>query len=135
MPARSAPATMWVGIRSLERSRPLQGPIRLLALQPRLRGFGVEERLRLAEDLVLPGVVGAPFVRRDHGGAGGARADEQVEPEGQDRALHIEVVRLASGVAQRKVAEDEARYGAVLDDIARAAEQNGRDAVGFQVPR
>ncbi len=74
-------------------------------------------------------------VRRDHGGAGGARADEQVEPEGQDRALHIEVVRLAGGVAQRKVAEDEARYGAVLDDIARAAEQNGRDAVGFQVPR
>src|SRR6186997_2661672 len=101
MPARSAPTTMWVGIRSLDRSRPLQGTIHLLALQPRPRGFGVEERLRLAEDLVLPGVVRAPFVGRDHGGAGGARADEQVEPERQNRTLHVQVVRLAGGVAQR----------------------------------
>src|SRR5712664_966408 len=78
----------------LDLPRRLQGTISVLVLEPLLRGFRVEERLLLAEDLVLPGVVRAPFVGRDDRGRG-RRLDEKVQPERQNLALHVEVVRPA----------------------------------------
>jgi len=41
----------------LDPPRRLERALCLLALQPLPRGLGVEERLRLGDDLVLPGVV------------------------------------------------------------------------------
>src|SRR5712691_10985540 len=77
---------------NLDFPRRLQGAIPLLVLEPLPRGVRVEERLLLAEDLVFPGVVRAPFVGRDHRGRGGRRLDEKVQPQRQDVALHVEVV-------------------------------------------
>jgi hypothetical protein len=63
-----------------------------------------------------------------HRGPRGRRLDEKIEPDGQDRTLHVDVVWPTGGVAQRKVAEDEARDAAVVDDVARASEHHGRNA-------
>src|SRR3984893_10026376 len=105
---------------SLDLSRRLPRSIPLLGLEPLPRGVGVDERLLLAEDLVLPGVVRAPFVGRDHRGGGDRRLDEKVQPQRQDLALHVEVVRPAGGITQGEIAEDETGHTAGLDDIARA---------------
>ncbi len=44
-------------------------------------------------------------------------------------------MRLACGVAEREVAEQEARHGGVFDDVFRATHNHGRNAVFFQMPR
>src|SRR5882672_682976 len=84
----------------LDLPRRLQGAVPLLVLEPLPRGVRVEERLLLTEDPVLPGVVRAPFVGRDHRGRRDRRLDEKVQPERQDPALHVEVVRLAGGTVK-----------------------------------
>mgnify|MGYP003347131234 CR=1 FL=1 len=40
---------------------------------------------------------------------------------------------MAAGVAEREIGEQEPRHAAVLDDIARRADDHRRDAVRFQV--
>ena len=47
--------------------------------------------------------------------------------------LHGDVKRLAARASQRKVHEHEPRHATVLDDIARRADDDGRNAVFFQV--
>src|SRR6185295_14221229 len=104
----------------------------LLAGQPLRRGRLVEERPLLGEALLLPRVL-VPGVRRDQ--RGGRRSGrEQIEAKAYDVALHEGIERRAARIAEREVAEDEARHAAVLDDVARAAEHDRRNAVGLEVP-
>ena len=44
-------------------------------------------------------------------------------------------MRLAGAVAERKIAEQEARHGGVLDDVLGAAHDHGGNAVRLQVAR
>lgn len=48
--------------------------------------------------------------------------------------LHSRVPRLAAGVAEREVHEQEAWHAALLDDVPGRADDDGRNAGGFQVP-
>ena len=45
------------------------------------------------------------------------------------------VVRPAGGVSQGEIAEQKAQDPAILDDIARAAQNDCGDAIRFQMPR
>ena len=52
----------------------------------------------------------------------------------QNAALRLVVKRLAAGVAEWEVTEHEPRHATLLDDVAGGADDDGRDAVRFEVP-
>ena len=64
-----------------------------------------------------------------------ARSLQQVERSANDRSLHRRVIRLAARVAEREIREHEAGNAALLDDVPRRADDDGRQAVGFKVSR
>ena len=92
--------------------------------------LGVDARVAL-----LPAVVLAPHERRLHGRPRQRCALEQIAGVAGDRALHLRVVRASAGIAQREVTEQEARDAALLDDVARRSQHDGRYAVLLQVAR
>ena len=62
-----------------------------------------------------------------------ARGLKQVEGHADDGPLHIRISRLAARVAERKVGKDKARYAALLNNIARRAEDDRGDTVRFKM--
>ncbi len=97
------------------------------------KGFGVlwlDTRV-----VVLPGSVLTPHPRRLDRRARKAGALEQVEGEAHDVALHLPVIGNAAGVAERKIAEQEARDPAFLDDVSGRTDDHGGDAILFQMSR
>jgi len=62
-----------------------------------------------------------------------ARSLQQVERNTNDRSLHHRIIRLAARVAEREVREHEAGDAALLDDIPRRADYDGRQAIRFKV--
>src|SRR5229473_3037549 len=67
---------------------------------------------------VAPGPALIPLEGGLDGGARMAGAFEEVERDLHDRSLHRGVVRLAAGIAERKVGEHETRHAALLHDVA-----------------
>jgi hypothetical protein len=63
-----------------------------------------------------------------------ARGFKKVERDANDRALHHWIIRLATGIAERKVREHETRHAALLDYVARGADDDRRNSVGLEVP-
>ena len=63
-----------------------------------------------------------------------ARGLKQVEGHADDGPLHVLISRLAARIAERKVGKDKARHPALLNDIARRAEDDRRNAVRFEMP-
>jgi hypothetical protein len=64
-----------------------------------------------------------------------SRPLQQIERQGERRFLRGGIVRLARRVAQGKVREQQARHAHVLDDVARAAQDDGGDAGSLQRTR
>lgn len=62
-----------------------------------------------------------------------ARGLKQVEGHADDGPLHILISRLAARVAERKVGKDKTRHPALLDNIARRAEDDRRNTVRFEM--
>ena len=62
-----------------------------------------------------------------------ARGLKQVEGHADDGPLHVLISRLAARIAERKVGKDKARHPALLNDIARRAEDDRRNAVRFKM--
>ena len=62
-----------------------------------------------------------------------ARSLQQVERNTKDRLLHHRIIRLAARVAEGEVREYEAGDPALLDDIPRRADYDGRQAIRFKV--
>ncbi len=62
-----------------------------------------------------------------------ARGLKQVESHADDGPLHVLISRLAARIAERKVGKDKARYPALLNNIARRAEDDRRNAVRFKM--
>src|SRR5215813_12106492 len=58
----------------------------------------------------LPGRIRAPAQRRLHRGARAGSALQKSEREFKRQRLRIDIMRLAGGVAEREVAEQEARH-------------------------
>jgi len=69
-----------------------------------------------------------------HGGARKARSLQQVERNANDRSLHQRIIRLAAWVAEGEVRENETGHPALLDDIPRRADHDGRQTIRFKVP-
>src|SRR5262244_3790910 len=90
-------------------------PVELLAALGELLGG----QLRQIEVVELPGGVRAPPERRLHGGPGGGRALEELERELERLGLRGGVEGAPGRIAERKVAEQEARHAAVLHDVLR----------------
>ena len=67
------------------------------------------------------------------GGSGRRGCFQQVQRLSDDPALHVTVKRLTARAAQWEVNEDEPRYAAMLDDVAGRSNDNGWDAVFFQM--
>ncbi len=63
------------------------------------------------------------------------RGLQQPQRQFERQRLRGDVVRLAGGIAEREIREQEARHGGVLDDVLGAAHHHGRNAVGFEMPR
>ncbi len=55
-----------------------------------------------------------------------ARSFQQVERNANDRSLHHRIIRLAARVAEGEVREHETGDPALLDDIPRRADYDGR---------
>ena len=68
-----------------------------------------------------------------YGGVCIVRGFEQMQGHAYNLMLHFYVVGLATGVAKWKVGENEARHATLFDDVAGGADDDGGDAVGFQV--
>ena len=62
-----------------------------------------------------------------------ARGLKQVEGHADDSPLHVLVVGLAARITERKVGKDKARYPALLDNIARRAEDDRWDTLCFKM--
>ena len=62
-----------------------------------------------------------------------ARSLQQLERNANDRSLHHRIIRLAARVAEGKVREHETGDRALLDDIARRAHYDGRQAIRFKL--
>lgn len=63
-----------------------------------------------------------------------ARGLKQVERHADDSPLHVRVVGLATRIAEGKVGKDKARHAALLNNIARRAEDDRWDTVRFKMP-
>src|SRR6267378_780585 len=77
----------------------------------------------------------APAQRRVHRSARPRRRFEDAQRELGREGLRWRVVRPARAVAERKIAEEEPRHAAVLDDVFRAAHHHRRDAVRLEMAR
>src|SRR6185312_16020127 len=84
-------------------------------------------------EVELPGRVVAPAQRRLHRRARARRGFEDAQRELQREGLGFGVVRLPGRVAERKVAEQEARDADIFDDILGTAHDDRRDAILFEV--
>lgn len=62
-----------------------------------------------------------------------ARSLQQVERNANDRLLHHLIIRLAARVAEGEVREHETGDPALLDDIPRRADYDGRQTIRFKV--
>ena len=85
--------------------------------------------------VVFPARVVAPALRRHARGARSGGRFEQRERARQRVALRCFVERLAGGIAERKVAEQEARHADVFDDVARAPHHDRWYAVRLEMAR
>src|SRR5262249_42033962 len=85
--------------------------------------------------VLLPLVAVAPPDRRLQRGARLGGGVEQRERELERHLLRTDVVRLSGAVPQRKIAEQEPRDAAVLDDVLCAAHHDRGDAVRLQMAR
>src|SRR6266581_4566942 len=90
--------------------------LHLVELLPPL-GDRLRRELREVEVVALPGRVRAPPERRPHGGARARRALEDPQRELERLPLRLDVERPAGRVAERKIAEQEARNTTMLDDV------------------
>jgi len=66
-------------------------------------------------------------------GAGETAMLEQVKSHADNLLLHRNVIRPAAGIAKRKIGKDKARDPTLLYNVTGGAENNGRDAVGFEM--
>ena len=62
-----------------------------------------------------------------------ARSLKEIERDTNDCSLHHRIIRLTARVAEREVREHEAGNAALLDDIPRRADYDGRNAVRLKV--
>ncbi len=85
--------------------------------------------------VALPRIGLAPAQRVLHRGARARRRLERGQRQLERGFLGSAVVRPARRVAEREVAEDQARHAAMLDDVECAAHHHGRDAVRLEVAR
>ena len=74
-----------------------------------------------------------PFKRRSHGGAWHRGGIEQRQRQPHGLSLHVGIPRVSAGVSQREVAENEAGHAAMLHDILGGADDDGGNAVGFEM--
>lgn len=107
--------------------------VALLARFPVLDLLARKERLVHSEHRVLPRLALGPDQRHGHGRTWLCCRFQQIKRLTNNAVLHIHIERLAAGTAQREVRKDEARYAAMLDDVARRANDDGGDAIFFQV--
>ena len=68
-----------------------------------------------------------------HCGARVARSLKEIERNTNDSSLHNRIIGLTARVAEGEVREHEARNAALLDDIPRRADYDGRNAVRLKV--
>jgi hypothetical protein len=106
----------------------------LVELGPAPRQF-FRAHLRDVVVVELPGGILAPAQRRLHRGARAGSRLQQTERQFKRQRLRGHIMRLAGGVAQREVREQEARHGSVLDDVLGAAHHHGRNAACFEMAR
>src|SRR5262245_47602283 len=82
--------------------------------------------LREVVVVALPGCIVRPPERGLHGGTRPGRALEHPERQLERLPLRFHVEWPSRLVAEREIAEEEARHAAVLDDVLRAAHDHGR---------
>src|SRR5947199_4438234 len=106
---------------------------RLLAVEF-LAALGLLLRRQVqAIEVVLPRRIFRPAVRRLHRRTRCVRGLEQVERHRDETSLARQVARLAAGVSQGEVAEEESRNTGMLDNVTRATHHDGGDAMCFEV--
>ena len=98
------------------------------------REIGRAQSLDIVE-VALPAGIVRPALRRLHGRARRRCALQHMEREVERRGLRGRIVRLAGGVAEREVAEQEARHAGMFHDVLGAAHDHGRDAGGLEMAR
>ena len=109
--------------------------------KPRFFRFGANPRQVLGRKAVRIGVIlfpvwrASPDERRLPGRARRSRVLQKRKREKKRLFLRGRVVRPPGGVPQGEIAEQKARDAAIFDDIVRAAQDHGGDAVRFQMPR
>lgn len=83
---------------------------------------------------LLPGAGVVPHLWPDDGCARCSCLLEEVERAPDDIPLASFVPWAATGVSEREISGQEARYAAVLDDVARRADDHSRNARRFERP-
>ncbi len=68
-----------------------------------------------------------------HGGLGMGCGFGQGESQAKNTTLLIGIVGWSHRIAEGQVGEHESRYGVLLDDVASASDDHGRQTVGFEV--
>ena len=99
------------------------------------RPYRLGHRLALRVQVpFFPGAVLRPDEGRLHRGAGVLRGFEHAERDVENGALLLYIKGVTAGIAQREVGEDEPGHAHVFHNVLRAPDDDGRNAVCFQVP-
>jgi len=75
----------------------------------------------------------APVDASAHRCLGGEGRLQEIERRFDDESLHHTVIGPTAGIAERKIGEDEPGHRALLDDVARAADDHRRRAGPFKL--
>jgi hypothetical protein len=124
----------WVSIQLTAARRALIPSHALLRASPLARCAQFLDALRVDSCVaLLPTGILAPNERCLRSRARQRGALEQVAGVAHDGALHLAFVGPAAGIAEGKVAEQEARNATLFDDVAGATHDDCGDAIGFEV--
>jgi hypothetical protein len=84
-------------------------------------------------EVLLPAHVLAPDKGRLDCGPWKSGICKHIECKARNRSLHVRLVGAPARISEWEVAEEKARYAALFNDVARAANDDGCNAVGFEV--